>query len=242
MEILAIAGIAFLGAIMFGITGFGSALITIPLSTFVVPLPFALAMFSLLDLVNALRVGFEDPKNAVKDEWKRMIPLILVGTVTGITLLVSLPRKVLMFALAAFIISMGISTFVRGGALRVVSRAWAYSAGFAGGITSTLFGAGGPPYAIYLSRRGLSKEQYRATLGRCTMFSIGMRVLAFIASGLLLDTRIWLTALFVLPASWLGITVARRIFSTMSRDLLMRVVAVGLLATGISLIARASLL
>ena len=242
MEILAIACIAFLGAIVFGITGFGSALVTIPLSTFIVPLPFALAMFALLDLVGAVRVAFEDPKTAVRSEWVRMLPLILAGTVTGITLLVNLPRKALMLALAAFIISMAVSTFMRGGALRVVHRGWAYVAGFAGGITSTIFGAGGPPYAIYLSRRGLSKEQYRATLGRCAMMSISMRVVAFIASGLLLDAKVWVTALCVLPASWLGITVARRIFSTMSRDLLMRVVAVGLLATGVSLAVRASLL
>jgi len=242
LEILAIACIAFLGAMVFGITGFGSALITIPLTSFIVPLPFALAMFSLLDLVGAVRIGFEDPKNAVRAEWGRMLPMILLGTIAGVTLLVNLPRQALMFALATFIIAMGVSTFVRGGAVRVVSKAWAWLAGFAGGVTSTIFGAGGPPYAIYLSRRGLSKEQYRATLGRCAMMSISMRVIAFIASGLLLDVRVWITALCVFPATWLGITAARRIFRSMSRDLLMRVVAVGLLATGTSLMVRASLL
>lgn len=241
-EIVALAVIAFTGALVFGITGFGAALVTIPLSTFVVPLPFALAMFALLDLTNALRVGLEDPKNAVRREWARMLPLILAGTVIGITLLVKLPRKAAMLALAVFIIAMGISTFVRGGTLRSVRQGWAYVAGFAGGITSTLFGAGGPPYAIYLSRRGLTKEQYRATLGRCTILSISMRVLAFMASGILLDTRVWLTALFVFPASWLGITVATRMFHRMSRDLLMRVVALGLLATGLSLAVRSVLL
>jgi hypothetical protein len=241
-EIVALALIAFLGAMMFGITGFGSALVTIPLSTFVVPLPFALALFALLDLTNALRVGLEDPKNAIRGEWARMLPLILVGTVTGITLLVNLPRRHAMLALAAFVIAMGISTFVRGAALRTVRQGWAYVAGFAGGITSTLFGAGGPPYAIYLSRRGLSKEQYRATLGRCAMLSISMRVAAFIVSGLLLDSKVWVTALFVFPASWLGITLARRVFRRMSRDLLMRVVALGLLATGASLAVRALIL
>jgi uncharacterized membrane protein YfcA len=241
-EIVALALIAFTGALVFGITGFGAALVTIPLSTFVVPLPFALAMFSLLDLTNALRLGLEDPANALRREWGRMLPLIVAGTVTGITLLVNLPRRYAMLALAAFIIAMAVSTIVRGGALRTVQQGWAYVAGFAGGITSTLFGAGGPPYAIYLSRRGLTKEEYRATLGRCTMLSISLRVVAFMASGLLLDAKIWITALFVLPASWLGITVATRMFRRMSRDLLMRTVALGLLATGLSLAVRTALL
>lgn len=238
-DILALAAVAFLGAIVFGITGFGSALITVPLSTFFVPLPFALAMFSVLDLSNALRVGFEDPKNALRAEWGRMLPMIFAGTVTGVTLLVNLPRKAAMLALAVFILSMGVSTFLRGGMVRVIGRGWAYVAGFCGGITSTLFGAGGPPYAIYLSRRGLTNEQYRATLGRCAILSISIRVVAFLASGLLLDWRVWVTALCVFPVSWLGITVAARIFRRLSRELLMRIVALGLLATGTSLVLRA---
>jgi len=241
-EVAALAAAAFIGALVFGITGFGSALFTIPLSTFVVPLPFALAMFSVLDLTNAVRVGLEDPKNALRREWARMMPFILLGTVAGVTLLVNLPRRATMFALAAFILAMGVSTFVRGGALAAVRQGWAYVAGFAGGITSTLFGAGGPPYAIYLSRRGLTKEQYRATLGRCTMLSISMRVLAFLATGLLLDAKVWIMAACVFPASWLGLTVATRLFRRMSRELLMRVVALGLVATGISLAVRAALL
>ena len=234
-----LAFVAFLGTLVFGITGFGSALITIPLSTFVVPLPFALALFSVLDLTNALRVGLENPADAVKREWTRMVPAILAGTVAGVTLLVNLPRQATLFALAAFILAMGVSTFLRGAALRTVGAGWAWVAGLAGGVTSTLFGAGGPPYAIYLSRRALTKEQYRATLGRCTMISIGLRVTAFIVTGLLLDPAVWLTALVVFPASWLGITSATRLFRRLSRDLLMRIVALGLLATGVSLFARA---
>lgn len=238
-ELLALAAIAFLGAMVFGITGFGSALVTIPLSSFFVSLPFALALFAVLDLSNALRVGLEDPKSAVRAEWTRLVPTILVGTVAGVTLLVSLPRRATLAALAAFILAMGVSTFVRGGALRKVRAGWAYVAGAAGGITSTLFGAGGPPYAIYLSRCGLTKEQYRATLGRCTMISIGSRVIAFLATGLLLDPKVWLTAAAAFPASWLGLTFASRLFKRLSRDTLMRVVAAGLIVTGASLAVRA---
>src|SRR2546430_16923421 len=59
-----LAAIAFAGALIFGITGFGSALVTIPLATHLVPLKFALALFALVDLCCALSVGLENPKNA----------------------------------------------------------------------------------------------------------------------------------------------------------------------------------
>jgi hypothetical protein len=238
-EIAALAGIAFVGAAIFGITGFGAALVTIPLSTWVVPLPFALALFSLLDLANTLRFGLADPKNAVRAEWGRMAPMILAGTVAGVTALVNLPRQAAMLALGAFVAAVALSTLARGGAVRAVGRGGAWAAGLAGGITSTLFGAGGPPYAIYLSRRGLSNAQYRATLGRCTTISISLRVATFLAIGLLLDASVWLTALAALPAALAGMWLAARVFRALSRDLLMRAIGLMLAASGISLVWRA---
>ena len=85
---LALAPIAFLGGFIQGLTGFGSALVTIPLATFFVPLPFALAVFAIVDFANGLRLGLENPKNAVLGDIARMVPLMIVGIVTGTTLLV----------------------------------------------------------------------------------------------------------------------------------------------------------
>src|SRR5512140_1817800 len=97
--LLLIAGIAFLGSLVYGITGFGSSLVTIPLAIHFVPLPFALAVFALMDLANALRLGLQHPGDAAKSEILRMVPLVLVGTTIGVTLLVNLPRAGAMLAL-----------------------------------------------------------------------------------------------------------------------------------------------
>ena len=122
---------------------------------------------------------------------------------------------------------------------RAIAPGWAWVAGLCGGITSTLFGAGGPAYAIYLSSRGLSKEQFRATMGFAIMTSISLRVVAFLISGLLLDRSVWLTALFAVPAALLGLWIARHLYLRISRDALMRAVALILLASGGSLLFRA---
>ncbi len=109
----------------------------------------------------------------------------------------------------------------------------------AGGITSTLFGAGGPPYAIYLSHRGLTKEQFRATMGFATLTSISLRAAAFLLTGLLLEPEVWRAALAVVPAALFGIGAARRLFLKISRETLLRAVSLMLLASGGSLIWRA---
>jgi uncharacterized membrane protein YfcA len=92
---------------------------------------------------------------------------------------------------------------------------------------------------IYLSQRGLSKEEFRATLGLITMTSISLRVIAFFLTGLLLDAQVWLAAALVVPAALAGIAVGRRIFRRTSREALMRVIAALLLASGGSLVLRA---
>jgi len=239
-EIAALAAAAFAGAVIFGITGFGAGLVTVPFATHFVPLPFALALFVLMDLANSARIGFENPKNAVKSEWTRMVPMIVVGTVTGVTLLVNLPRGAATFALGVFVLLFSLYSLLRNpDTHRIVSSRWAWFAGFTGGITSTIFGAGGPPYAMYLSQRGLSKEQYRATLGLATLTSISIRTLAFLATGALLDPKVWLYAMFVVPAGLAGLWAASHLFRRLSREGLMRAVAFMLLASGASLILRA---
>ena len=239
-EIAALAGIAVLGSVVFGITGFGAALITIPLATHLVPLQFALALFVLMDLANAFRIGFENPKHALRGEWIRLVPTIVLGTVAGVTLLVNLPRQAATLALGIFVLAFALYSLTRRAEARAVLAArWAYVAGFAGGITSTLFGAGGPPYAMYLSHRGLTKEQYRATLGLATLTSISLRTLAFLATGILLEPKVWACAAAIVPAGLLGLWGAGHLFRRISRDALMRAVSLMLLASGASLIVRA---
>jgi len=194
----------------------------------------------LADLAAALSVGLENPKNAVRAEWTRLVPMIFVGSALGVTLLVNLPRAAGMVLLGLFVLGYAVFTLLPHARLRIISPAWAWVAGVSGGITSTVFGAGGPPYAIYLSQRGLTREQFRATLGFATMTSISLRLIAFALTGLLLDAEVWLKAVAVVPACLLGIWVARKIFLRLSRDALMRAVALLLLASGTSLIFRAA--
>jgi uncharacterized membrane protein YfcA len=239
-EIAALAAAAFAGSVIFGVTGFGAALITVPFATHFVPLPFALALYVLMDLANAFRIGFENPKNAVKSEWTRMVPTILLGTIAGVTLLVNLPRGAATLALGVFVLLFSVYSLASSAdARRIVSTGWAYVAGFTGGVTSTIFGAGGPPYAIYLSHRGLAKEQYRATMGFATLTSISLRTIAFFATGILLDPKVWLYAVVIVPAGLAGLWAAGHLFRRISREMLMRAVALMLLVSGTSLILRA---
>lgn len=236
--LLLIAAIAFLGSLVYGMTGFGAGLVTIPLATHFVSLPFALSVFALVDFASALRIGLQHPRDAAKAEIMRMVPFVLVGTVIGVTVLVNLPRAGAMLALGLFVVLYAVYALFSRPVAVMVSRYWAYLAGVSGGITSTLFGAGGPPYAIYLSHRQLSKEQFRATITLTTVFSIGMRVVAFTVTGLLLKSEVWVAAALAVLAAMAGLSLASWAFRQVTREFVLRVVAVLLLANGISLVVR----
>jgi len=238
-DLLPLAPIAFAAALVYGLTGFGSALVAIPLATHFVPLPFALAVFVLLDLANTLRLGFQAPKSIDRAEWWRIALLIPFGTLLGVTVLVRLPRSGTMLALGAFVVVFALYSLVARGPRATVRRGWAYVAGFAGGVSSALFGAGGPPYVIYLSHRVLTKDAFRATLSAVIGVSVTTRLIALFAIGAMSEPRVWIAALIALPAAWLGMSLAARAFARIGREALLRVIAVLLLASGAGLIVRA---
>src|SRR5438128_2463254 len=132
LHTLAITALVVVAAyIIFGISAFGAALFTVPVLSHFYPLDFVLPTCVLLDVAASL-----------------------AGAVLGVTLLVSVPRQATLFAFGLFLLAYGVYALrPNTGTAKMISRAWAPVAGFAGGATGTLFGIGAPPYAIYLTRR-----------------------------------------------------------------------------------------
>jgi uncharacterized membrane protein YfcA len=61
----------------------------------------------------------------------------------------------------------------------------------------------------------------------------------FFITGMLLVPAVWMAALFAVPGALIGLFVARRIYTRVSRELVLRAVAAILLLSGGSLILRA---
>jgi hypothetical protein len=224
--------------VIFGISAFGAALFTVPILSHFLPLDFVLPMCVLLDVSAALALGVRFSREADWSELKWMVPLSLAGAVAGVTLLVALPRQATIAGIGAFLVAYGIYALRQKEAVRVVSRAWAPVAGFAGGAFGTLFGIGAPPYAIYLTHRMPDKLAFRATLSNMVIFSVSIRALVFTAGGLMLVDRLVGFAM-LLPFALAGLWFGNRVHGRISRAALLQVVAGLLLLIGLSLLARA---
>lgn len=223
--------------VVFGISAFGAALFTVPVLSHVLPLEFVLPLCVLLDVAAALAVGARLSREADRAELRWMVPFSAAGAIVGVTLLVSLPREATLAGIGAFLVAYGLYALGHGEARRLVGRAWAPLAGFIGGACGTLFGIGAPPYAIYLSHRLRDKLALRATLSNMVIFSVTIRALVFTASGLMTADRLAGFALLV-PFALVGLWAGHRIQLGMSRERLLAAIAVLLVATGASLLAR----
>ncbi len=130
--VLALAAIAFAAAFVYGVTGFGAGLVAIPLASLFFEMRFVLAVFALLDCVNAVRVSLSRPRAVVLDEAARLVPTCVAGVALGSVLVLVLPARALMLALGLFVTAYVLYTVAVRGALPVIGTRWAYAEGFSG--------------------------------------------------------------------------------------------------------------
>jgi uncharacterized protein len=224
--------------VVFGISAFGAALITVPVLSHFYPLDFVLPVCVLLDVSAAIAIGTRFSRNADRQELKWMAPLCLIGAVLGVTLLVNLPRQATLAAFGGFLIFYGVYTLRRDERVRMISRVWAPLAGFSGGLMGTLFGVGAPPYAMYLSHRYADKAALRATLSSMVLISTAIRALVFTIGGLMLKDCLLMFAI-LLPFALAGLWFGNRLQGRISREQLGRFISVLVLLIGTSVLLRA---
>jgi uncharacterized protein len=236
---LLLVALAAAGSFVYGVAGFGSGLVAIPLALHFHEARLVLAVFALLDCVNVVRVLSAQPRQAVRQEVVRLLPACVLGLVAGSLLLLVIAPRPLMLLLGAFVLVYAVWSLVAGDRAAMLSRGWAVPAGLASGLTSSMFGIGGPPYVIYLSRRGLDMGPLRATMAAAGLVSMGGRTLAFAMAGLLADPAVWLTALVALPGSLVALKWAEHVRHRLSPHTTRRVIEGLLMLSGMSLVVKA---
>lgn len=232
--------IIFAGYLIFGISGFGASLITVPVLSYYLSLKTALPICVLLDFTSAMVLGTRLRGGVEKREILLLVPFSLIGAVTGATLLLHLPRQAALAALGCFAFTYGIYSLWRGAAVAHIGPWWSLPAGFVGGVMGALFGVGGPPYAIYLTGRLRDPSRFRATMSAMVVASVGMRAAVFAIIGLIVrDTLIAFALLF--PFACFGLWGGQRLHGYIPNRRLLQFLG-GLVAlSGASLLYKALL-
>lgn len=236
--LIAIPLIALCAYIILGISGFGSALVSIPLMTHVLPLTVAVPLVVMADFIASVAQGVRFRGDVDRDELKRVIPAALVGIVLGVTLLASVPANWLLLILGVFVTSYGLLRLLGPKPTRQLGPRWGWAAGLAGGAIGGVLGVGGPIYAAYMSARMQNPARMRATISVIFTFSTGVRVALYLISGLMLQKAVWWALPLMIPSMIVGLYVGHRLHLNLSREQVMRVISVLLVVSGVSVLAR----
>lgn len=230
--------VVFCAYVMYGVSGFGSGLVNVSILANFLPLTVVVPLSLLLDFTASMLVGTRFQSGVQWRELAVLAPFGLLGTVTGVALLINLPRAYALTALGVFLVSYGLFSLTRPHKLSLISRLWAPPTALLGGAIGGLFGTGGPVFAVYLSRRLQDKVQLKATLASMFTFQTASRIVAYSISGLLLQKTVLLGALALSPLMWFGLKLGNRLHATLPRQRVLQAMALVLVATGASLIAR----
>jgi uncharacterized membrane protein YfcA len=222
------------------VTGFGSALVSVPLLSLFLPLQLVVPWIVALDVAAAfLLTGASWRKREVDwGEIRWLLPPALLGILVGLALLVELPQRALALVLGGLIILFGLRSLLDFHGERPISRSWALPAGALGGAIGSLFATGGPPFVIYLSHRIRDKARLRATLSGLFLIEGGLRLLAFVAAGLLAQEGMVWALLLGAPVMGLALFAGHYVHLSLSQRQVFRVVGLLLVLSGCALIWR----
>lgn len=224
---------------VFGLSGFGSTVISVPILAHFLPVSYLVPLMVLLDMASAMIIGSRNREQVSVAELKWILPFMFIGFALGVTVLVGVPDRYLRLALGVFAVGVGIHGIANPRVHSTFSRLWCVPTGIVGGAVATIFGAGGPLYATYLSGRLHDKGALRSTISALISISAFARAILYAATGLLLHWAILVGGLVLAPFVVVGLKVGTRIHVGLTQEQMRRAIGGVLVVTGGSLLVRA---
>jgi len=231
--------IVFAAYVVFGISGFGSTLIAVPLLAHIFPIKFVVPFFVIIDCVGAFNMGLRLRADVMRRELLLLLPFMALGILGGVWLLVRLRPELLLGGLGLFVVFFGVSYVIKRGKGYPLPHWSGAPIGAFGGATSAVFGIGGPIYVFFLAGRGATPTQVRATMPMIFMFTTLARIVMFIFAGLYSPAAL-VAAAALLPVMGLGIWTGHHLHINLAQQTVIRIMGALLVVSGVSLIVRAA--
>lgn len=230
-----------LAYVVLGLTGFGSALIAVPLLAWRWPLTDVVPLVLLLDAPTTLMLGGLNFAQVARGELRRLLPGMVAGALVGLVLAAWLAPRWPLTALGLYVVVAGVR------ALRAPPSAplapWrdgaTHVAGAAIGVIEMMFGTSGPAVLMWLQRRLHDVHALRAT-APVVMVIATIAVLAGMGlAGRLSSAELWQRWAVLVGVALAGVLLGNRLARHVRVAALRRVICGLLVASGVALVWRA---
>ncbi len=231
------ASVLVLGYLILGITGFGSALVTVPLLAWIWPLPEVVVLAILLDIpASVLHGGL----NFRQVRWRvltDMLPGMAIGSLIGLWLLGQLDKRWPLFVLGIYIAIVGVrglrmaTTFTTPNTSR-----WGFHAGSTVlGMVQVMFATAGPIILALLQGRLRSVAEIRATVPVVMVVAGTVAIVVLAVGGHGTGAAIFERWIIGLPIAMLGVLLGNRLAEFIPAVTMKRIIAALLIVSGLSL-------
>jgi uncharacterized membrane protein YfcA len=223
--------ILFLSALIRQLTGFGHALLAIPLVTLVVGIRTASPLVTLAGVVIGLVATLRSWRMV---EYKSLWPLVIasiLGIPLGIWLFQHAPEALVLRLLGSVLIGYSTYCLLTPNLPYFQSGLLAWVLGFVAGILGGAYNTSGPPIVIYAGLRRWSPTVFRATLQPYFLITSAIAASGHLWAGLWSQEVIWLF-LYSLPAIAVGLWIGERITLLISKETFNRLIYGFLIVTG----------
>ncbi len=230
-NIVALSLIIFIASVVRGFTGFGLALVAVPLIQFFMPVTDTAVFIAMINVIFSL-LYFRKSKEIVKDQPLGAMALWTgIGVAAGTVILKFVNPAYIQLIWGVLIIFIVIS-MVRGLNLNIRSERTALTlSGMFGGILAGATGITGPPVAIILSSMKTPKEKFNAIISIFILFAVSYALIFYLITGLI-RKEIILMALCSVPALLAGLYTGDRLVSHISQKTFTTVVYIVLVIMG----------
>lgn len=235
MTIVWLVAIVYVAAVLQSLTGFGFALIVMPLVTLVIDLKTAAPLIALAGLT-AYTVNLVRFRQAVDlKEVARLGVASALGVVLGIWVLVRVDDAVINRAMGLILVAYALYALLRPVTRPLQAKGWAYPAGFLAGCLGGAYNTPGPPVVVYGSLRQWPKDEYRAIL-QTLFFVNGVLIVTSHLLARHLTAGVWVLYAWAAPALLLGLWTGAHLDARVNQERFRVLVTAMILILGVSLL------
>lgn len=221
------------------LSGFGYALMAVPLLTLILGPKDAVALCSLSGVAGTALMAWRLRARVDRSIVRRLILGAAVGMPIGIVALRRVPADPLQVAMAVVVLA-AVALLATGFRLKSESHRTEAAAGVVSGMINTSVGVGGPPVVLVLQAADLEQHTFRATTVTYFLLSNFIALPLFFASGVV-DSSTWVAGLVAIPAALVSTLaferVAFRVRSEHFRPLVLGLLVLSATASLISVLA-----
>ena len=233
-ELLPFLLLIFAAAFLQTLSGFGFALIVMPVAVAMMGIDTAVPIVALTALIlytfNLIR--YRQSLNLAV--LKRLGIAVIIGVPVGILFIANLPETMIRFLLGLLLIGYALYVLFAPQVTAVTSPKWGVVAGFFAGCLGGAYNVPGPPLVVYGSASQWPKDEFRATLQSIFFIQGCFVVLGHtLAGNLTISTA--MISLTTIPVLILGILVGLRFDQKVSQQKFRTLIAVMILILGVTL-------